>query len=62
MPCYTGSSADGSDIKEFEGLDVSPNGKYFGSEPVNDDGIFLSRIEGMSRRERRAYTRKNKLR
>ena len=32
---YFGSSADGSDIQRFEGMYVSPNGKYWGSEPIS---------------------------
>lgn len=35
MPFYTGKSADGSDAKEFPGFPVSPNGKYWGTEPIS---------------------------
>lgn len=33
MPIYTGKSADGSDMKEFEGFHVSPDGKEFSNMP-----------------------------
>jgi len=60
MPFYTGKGKPGDpdfEMREFEGFPVSPNGKYWGSEPINNDGIFYSELEGMTRRERRAYTR-----
>ena len=31
---YFGTTADGSDIKEFKGFYVSENGKFFGNKPV----------------------------
>lgn len=37
MPIYYGKSRDGSDMKEFEGMHVSPNGKYWGSEPISEE-------------------------
>lgn len=63
MPIYTGHGKPGDDdfhMEEFQGFDVSPNGKYWGSGPINNDGILLSELEGMTRRERRVYTRKIK--
>ena len=63
MAFYTGNGIPGDPdfhMEEFTGFPVSPNGKYWGSEPINDDGIFYSELEGMNRRERRAYTRKHK--
>ena len=35
MPFYYGKSKDGSDMKEFEGFSVSPNGHFWGSEPIS---------------------------
>ena len=35
MPIYYGKSRDGSDAKEFEGMYTSPNGKYWGTEPIS---------------------------
>lgn len=64
MPFYTGTGVPGSKdftMEEFKGFDTSPNGKYWGSGPINDDGILLSELEGMNRKQRRAYTRKNKI-
>ena len=64
MSFYLGKGKPGDpdfEFKKFEGFQVSPNGKYWGSEPINDDGIFVSELEGMSRKERRAYIRKYKL-
>jgi hypothetical protein len=49
MPIYHGKSADGSDMKEFKGFDVSPNGKYWGSEPINDEGEFIKDIKRKTR-------------
>jgi hypothetical protein len=36
MPFYTGKSADGSDIKEVEGMYVSACGNYWSSKPFKD--------------------------
>lgn len=59
MAFFTGGiNEDGSDfIEEFKGFNSSPNGRYFASEPINNDGIPLSEIKGKTRRERREYTR-----
>jgi len=35
MPIYYGKSKDGSDMKEFEGMYTSPNGKYWGNKPIS---------------------------
>ena len=35
MKMYTGRSADGSDITEFEGFYTSSCGNYYGSEPFS---------------------------
>ena len=42
MPIYYGKSKDGSDAKEFEGFYVSENGKYWATEPINNDGTLNS--------------------
>jgi uncharacterized protein YchJ len=39
MPIYYGKSADGSDAKEFEGFHVSSCGKYWGSEPFDNEAV-----------------------
>ena len=60
MALYTGHGIPGDKdfhIEEFKGFPTSPNGKYWGTEHINNDGIFLSELEGMNRKERRAYTR-----
>ena len=51
MPIYYGKSKDGSDMKEFEGFNVSENGKYWGSEPINNDGTFKSSINNINKRK-----------
>ena len=33
MPFYTGNTADGSDMREVEGMYISPNGKEFSNMP-----------------------------
>jgi hypothetical protein len=35
MPIFYGKSRDGSDMKEFEGMHTSPNGKYWGNKPIS---------------------------
>ena len=35
MPFYTGSSADGSDMREVEGMYLHPNGKEFSNMPYH---------------------------
>ena len=35
MPFYTGKSADGSDMREVQGMYTSPNGHYWGSQPIS---------------------------
>ena len=37
MPIYTGSSADGSDMKEVQGMYTSPCGKYWSSMPYTKE-------------------------
>ena len=37
MPFYTGKSADGSDIREVQGMYVSPDGKEWGSKPYTEE-------------------------
>ena len=32
----------GFEMNEFKGFDVSPNGKYWGSEPIDNNGNFIS--------------------
>ena len=36
MPFYTGSSADGSDMHEAQGMYVSPCGKYWSNMPFRN--------------------------
>ena len=63
MPMYTGKTADGSDMEEFAGFDVSPNGKYWGSKPMtvkDEERLDQLMFEApLTRRERRALTRKH---
>ena len=33
MPLYTGKSADGSDMQEFQGMHLSSCGNFFSSHP-----------------------------
>ena len=35
MSIYRGKSVDGSDMEEMDGAYISPNGKYWGSEPIS---------------------------
>lgn len=62
---YMGSSADGSDIQEVPGMYVSPNGKYWGSEPITlskekeMDKEFFDLYRPRTRRERREIERRN---
>jgi len=37
MPLYYGKTADGSDMKEFEGMHVSSCGNYWSSEPFTPE-------------------------
>ena len=37
MTMYYGKSADGSDMKEFQGFYTSPCGRYWGSHPFTKD-------------------------
>jgi hypothetical protein len=65
MPFYFGKSADGSDIQEFPGFHVSPNGKYWSTEPITEEEEKEMKLSfgkpKMTRRERRALERfKNK--
>lgn len=44
-PFYTGSSADGSDMREFEGVYLHPNGEEWSSTPYKlskEDRLYWS--------------------
>ena len=44
MPIYVGKGVPGEpgfECKKFEGFHLSPNGEYWGSEPIGDDGEFI---------------------
>ncbi len=56
MAFYTGSSSDGSDMKEFEGFPVSKCGRYWGSTQKIADNAWKSDIPE-TRRERRIRQR-----
>jgi hypothetical protein len=65
MPFYTGKSADGSDMREVQGMHTSPNDIYWGSEPISLETerewmIRDGKIKG-NRAERRALKFKGKL-
>ena len=49
MTFYYGKSADGSDMKEFEGMYVSPCGKYWSTEPFPPE-TFKDRIKRLKKR------------
>lgn len=62
MPIYTG---DESGIRKFEGMHVSPNGHYWGSEPITEamEREWLIRDGKIkpNRRDRRALKFKGRL-
>jgi hypothetical protein len=67
MPIYRGKGVPGQpgfEMEEFEGMYVSPNGKYWGNEPIDEeqerlmDEQFNRKPE--TRRERRARERYEK--
>ena len=62
MPIYTGTTADGSDMKEFEGFPTSPCGKYFSSKEMTDKEwaeLAFEMEKKETRKERRIRERKD---
>jgi hypothetical protein len=59
MPFYTGSTRDGSDMKEFTGFPVSKCGKYWGSTQEDADNAWKMDIPE-TRKERRLRLRNSK--
>jgi len=60
MPIYRGKSADGSDMEEMEGMYVSPNGKFWGSNPISlaeEKEMDLAFNKKETRKERRQRER-----
>lgn len=49
MPIYYGSSRDGSDIKEFEGFYTSENGEFWGTMPIDNNGVFIKKSKHCSK-------------
>lgn len=58
MAFYTGTSADGSDVKGFEGFPVSKCGKYWGSDQETADNAWKMDVP-ITRRQRRINKRNN---
>lgn len=52
MSFYIGKGVPGEpgfEMKEFEGFPVSPNGKYWGSKLVDNNGNFIDEIKHKSK-------------
>ena len=45
MSFYNGSTRDGSDMREFKGMYVSPCGEYWSSQPITDEQKSQDRKE-----------------
>lgn len=57
MTFYRGKGVPGQpgyECEEFKGFDTSPNGKYWGSEPIGNDGVFLRTKKEQKAIKRRA--------
>ena len=52
MPLYTGKSADGSDMQEFQGIYLSSCGNFFGSHPFTKQEEKAMRKDAYKRRIR----------
>lgn len=53
MPIYYGRSADGSDAQEFEGMHVSPCGKYWGNMPFKQvkSNVWKNRLKSLTNKK-----------
>ena len=54
MPIYTGSSADGSDMKEFRGMYVSPCGEFWSNMPITREQKAYDKVYDHCERYRKS--------
>lgn len=57
MPIYRGRGVPGDEdffIEEFQGFHTSPNGKYWGSGPIRDDGMLVSEYEELHKKKHKS--------